>query len=568
MIMNNLFSQNPVKEVLEKLKGAASASIESDSLEFKEYTNERALHNAKDLAQEISALANKDGGRIIIGVRDSSNITGNNWSSQLVGFEHIDLITAKDRITGKLKPKIDIHMEQIAFEGKVFIVINVPHRKDTLVTTSSGKVYIRDGRSSRPMPPREIESAVKSLQTYDWSAEVLPDFIPLESIDLKTLQDALNTYRRLRSEKDLSPTISTLNFLEAIGVTKNGIITKGGLLFLGKEDIIRKALGEIEYRFSWKTRSGSLKINNIWTGCIWSALQRAKMHFKKCNRTWDIEYEGKYYKAQLLDEVAFHEAYLNALVHRDYSSDGMVSVNFTGSKLVITSPGSFYGGVTADNIALHEPRHRNKELARILMLFQLVDRAGMGVLRMGIRSLMYGRSFPRFRETIDSVEVTMDAEYLRAPIFVITVDNTDNFGIPELLILNSVFEVGFITVNKIQKQLSKVANDPWQATLDAVKRLGDYVELCGSRSGVYIRVNKDYKDFMKVGKTLKVSPASEKYVQLYCYLKKHETASNEDLTGLLNYSYSSQTSTFLKRTEYVKRTGHGPNAKWLLSDSA
>ena len=73
---------------------------------------------------------------------------------------------------------------------------------------------------------------------------------------------------------------------------------------------------------------------------------------------------------------------------------------------------------------------------------------------------------------------------------------------------------------------------------------------------------------MKVGKTLKVSPASEKYVQLYCYLKKHETASNEDLTGLPNYSYSSQTSTFLKRTEYVKRTGHGPNAKWLLSNSA
>ena len=439
----------------------------------------------------------------------------------------------------------------------------MPHRRDTLVTTSSGKVYIRDGRSSRPMSPQEIESAVKALQTYDWSAEELPSLKPLDSIATDALQEALTAFRELRSQKNIPDNISTLNFLEAIGITRNGILTKGGLLFLGKEKIIQNCLGEFEYRFSWKKRDGCLVINDVWSGCIWSSLQRSKAHFRKCNKTFDFEFEGKDYTAPLLDEMAFHEAYLNALVHRDYSIDGMVSVNFTGDKLVITSPGGFYGGVTAENIALHEPRHRNKALARILMLYQLVDRAGMGVLRMGIRSLMYGRSFPRFKETLDSVEVIMDAEYLRTGIFVITADKPEQFGIPELLILNSVYEIGYISIKKIQKQLAKVTTDPWQAILSVVGTL-DHVELCGNKGGLYIRVCKRWNNLFKVSKTLRVSPASDKYVKLYSYLKKHGKASNEDLTSLLGYNYSSQTSQFLRGASFVKRTGSGPNARWLL----
>ena len=486
----------------------------------------------------------------------------------MVGFEKIDLIKARERLAGKVKPNIDIHLEQIYYEKKPYLVIHVPHKNDTLVTTSSGKVYIRDGRSSRPMSPKEIEAAVRSLQTYDWSAEELSDLQPMECIELDILQDALDAFCQLRTKKNQPFKISTSHFLEAIGATRNGVITKGGLLFLGKEDIIRKILGEYEYRFSWKTRSGDLRINDVWSGCIWSAIKRAKSHFQTCNKILDFDFENKNYQFPLLDESAFHEAYLNALVHRDYSSDGMVSVNFTGDKLVITSPGTFYGGVTADNIAIHEPRHRNKSLAKTLMLYQLVDRAGMGVLRMGIRSLMYGRSFPQFRETLDSVEVAMDAEYLRTGIFVITVDNPGRFGIPELLILNSVYENEYISVSKILKQLEKLSSDPWTDILSAINQLKGYVELCGNKTGVFIRVCRDAINMFKVSKIFRASPASEKYVRLYTYFKKHGKASNEDLTGLLGYNYSSQTSAFLRRAEYVKRTGHGPNAKWYLCNGA
>lgn len=52
-------------EILRKLKSEPSERFESENIEFKNYTSEQALHNAKDLTEEISAIANSKGGFII-----------------------------------------------------------------------------------------------------------------------------------------------------------------------------------------------------------------------------------------------------------------------------------------------------------------------------------------------------------------------------------------------------------------------------------------------------------------------------------------------------------------------
>ena len=172
-----------------------------------------------------------------------------------------------------------------------------------------------------------------------------------------------------------------------------------------------------------------------------------------------------------MDPVSFHEAYLNALVHRDYSVDGMISVTFTDKELKIHSPGEFFGGVTSENIAIHEPRHRNKNLAQILMLHNLVDRAGMGVLRMGLGSLRYGRKFPEFREQSDSVEVRMEAQYIRPAVAVLAINNKDSWGIPELLIINSVYEIGVVSVQELELKLRRLDESPWQSIEKAVNNI-------------------------------------------------------------------------------------------------
>lgn len=434
-------------QILENLKTVPSESIESEIVEFKNYESERSLHNSKDLTDEISAIANQKGGRIIIGVIDSCEISNSDWEKQLNGFVSVDLDTTKERLLGKIKPKIGIYLEEVEFENKKYLIIHVPNITHSLVSTSSGKVHIREGKSSVPCEPYQIEQLVKNLQSYDWSSEDI-NLPILESLDSTAVMEAKMDFCA-RREIDFTK-ITDLNFIESIGGSKNGVLNRSGLLFLGKAEIIKEQLGLFEYRYSWKKQNGELKINDVWDGCIWNSIRRAKNHFKECNERMPLTYKGKDYILSTLDEQAFHEAFLNSIVHRDYSVDGMTTVNFKERQLIITNPGSFYGGVNSNNISYHEPRHRNKVLAKTLMNFQLVDRAGMGVLRIGLKSLLYGRDLPKWTETVDNVEIKMAAEYFRDGVFLLTQIFITDCGITDLYIINKTFEKGFINLSELE----------------------------------------------------------------------------------------------------------------------
>jgi predicted HTH transcriptional regulator len=297
--------QDSIKKIITACKVTPSEQLESEEVEFKEYRDIHALHNAKDLAEEVSALANFCGGIIIIGIKDSSNVTQQNWLSQLVGFEQGDTTEIEQRLKGKLKPSLEIYAEYLDFESKFYLIIHVPHRRDSLITTSSGKVCIRDGRSSRPMEPDEVRRAVNNLQNYDWSADVLNLDVD-NCLDSIALGGAYDDYC-IRKNFSTESRPDKYAFLEAIGATNNGSLTKAGLLFLGKSSFIKQWLGTYEYRFSWKTRSGSLLINEVWEDCIWRSIGFAKEHFNLCNVNQDIKFKDKRYSATILDSQAFHE---------------------------------------------------------------------------------------------------------------------------------------------------------------------------------------------------------------------------------------------------------------------
>lgn len=553
------YSTADVLTMLSRVRFEPSDKIESETIEFKEFSSESSLHGSKDLAEEICALANCQGGVLIVGVKDASNLQGKNWEEQLVGFQEIDTAETEKRINGKLQCLVNLRVENINFEDKNYVAVYVIHNMESLVTTTSGKVCIREGRDSRPMTPEEVERAVKSLQNYDWSADVLQR-VDLSALDETHVNEAFSMYKSLMKQ-ELDP--SKEDFLESVGVTHNGILTKGGLLFLGQRNLIRSQLGDYEFRFSWKEGT-DLKINDVWSGNIWSSINKAESLFKKCIIEIDIEFKGNKYKVPNLDPIAFHEAFLNAVVHRDYAVDGMITIEFTGTALSISSPGTFYGEITSENIAYHNPRHRNKALARILMTYRFVDRAGMGVLRMGIKSLMYGRNYPVFEETADSINVSMQAEYIKPAIFVLTHGKQQMF-LPDLILLNTLSDKAYVSLPECADMIKKVTEDTSKAIIDFSNRWDTYLEICGTKEGIFLRIMDNSVDFFDLHKTFKPPPNSDKFVKLFFMLKKHKWVSNENVSILLGYKQSQSTSRFLSDIEWIERSGKGIASKYKLS---
>lgn len=556
-------SEEDVLKIIAACRHVDSEILESEEIEFKEFSSLGALHNSKELAEEISAIANKKGGVVIVGIRDGSNVKNKEWESQLVGFDLGDILEIEQRIRGKLKPPLDITAQYVALDGKNFLAIHIPTRRDTLVSTSSGKTCIRDGRSSRPMQPEEIRLAVSGLVNYDWTAEIMEN-LDASYLQPSSVEDAYEDYC-LRKKYSDAHRPSMEAFLEAIGATTNGCLTKSGLLFLGKAREISKWLGIYEYRFTWRDRSGELFQNEVWDENLWETIERTKKLFDQCNKDVTVNYKEKVYTCKTFDSVAFHEGFMNALVHRDYSIEGMVVVDYNFERMVVTNPGVFYGGVTAQNINTHQPRHRNKALAKLLMNYQLVDRAGMGVKRMSFGSLSYGREFPVFREIHDTVEVTLSAKAIIPEIFVRVQGAPNKFNLTDLIIFNSLYRVGYMNVLEIMRRISGLEPNAWAAINISVEKHGE-VELCGTNKGVYVRFKPMWASFFKVRKALKISQTSAKHVKLFDYLHEFKEASNENITELLGHKSTTHTSAFLRGAAYVVRNGNGPSARWSLTE--
>lgn len=217
-------------ELFYNLKENPSELYESEILEFKRYKDSNSFYNSKDFCDEICALANTFGGKIIVGIVDSKEIKDGNFKNQLVGFEIVDLNITKERINGKIKPKLDLKIYYFNFENKNFLVVEVAKNKNSIVSTASGKIFIREGNSSMPAEPYQIQQLVSNLQSYDWSNQ---------DIDKPNSSELLNPDAVLSAKIDFCKRrglfledLDDNSFLESIGATKNGILNHSGLLFL------------------------------------------------------------------------------------------------------------------------------------------------------------------------------------------------------------------------------------------------------------------------------------------------------------------------------------------------
>ena len=97
-------------------------------------------------------------------------------------------------------------------------------------------------------------------------------------------------------------------------------------------------------------------------------------------------------------EVAYREAIVNAIAHRDYTMDGSsIQVRLFADRLEVQSPGGLGGHLTVDNIA-YEQYTRNPHIVRLLEGLGYVERRGLGVDQMIYAMTGAGLEAPVFED--------------------------------------------------------------------------------------------------------------------------------------------------------------------------
>jgi predicted HTH transcriptional regulator len=129
---------------------------EGQSVEF-----EKSIPSEDDIARELVAFANADGGKIIYGIDDKNkHLVGVETKSDL---EDLVKSIGKNRCVPPISPSLEI----IERAEKKIVIINVPEGDDKPFR-SDEICYIRDGNVSRPAKENEVMEL-----TNPWSGKGL-----------------------------------------------------------------------------------------------------------------------------------------------------------------------------------------------------------------------------------------------------------------------------------------------------------------------------------------------------------------------------------------------------------
>jgi ATP-dependent DNA helicase RecG len=361
----------------------------------------------RELVEAVVALANTEGGILLLGVEDDGAVSG-------LHKTHTDIFGIPPLVANKTIPSISVRAERREVDGHVCALIQVP-KSHQPVSTSEGLLQRRriklDGSPEAvPFYPHEFIQRQSSMGLIDPSA-ILLENISQEQLDPLQRQRIRNAIRKYNGDKSLQELAD--NELDgALGLCReaNGALrpTVAGLLLLGTENLIRQHLPAYEVAFQ-VLQGTDVKVNEFFHKPLIETFEEVELLFRA--RLEEEEIQIGLFRVPIpnYDRRAFREALVNALVHRDLGRLGTVHVRLNGDGLHISNPGGFIEGVRLDNLLVADPRSRNPLLADIIKRIGLAERTGRGIDRIFEGMLRYGRPAPDYSLS-DDVTVSVDMQ--------------------------------------------------------------------------------------------------------------------------------------------------------------
>lgn len=539
---------------------------ESLTLEFK--SDSKGLPD-RDLVASVVSLANTHGGELLLGIEDDGRVTGLHAS-------HKNVAVIPAMIANRTNPAISVRAEKHFVKGVEIACIHVPQSRQ-LVSTSDGLLLRRrlklDGTPEAvPFYPHEFVQRQSSLGLVDPSA-ILIETVAAEDLDSMQRLRIRKAIQKYGGERSLS-VLADEELDGALGLCREGKDSRhptiAGLLLLGKEEMLRQHIPAHEVAFQ-VLHGTEVKVNEFYRKPLLETFEEVELHLKARMEEEEIQVGLFRVPVPNYEMHAFREAFVNALVHRDFSRLGAVHVKIADDGLTISNPGGFIEGVTLENFLVADPRSRNPLLADIMKRIGLAERTGRGIDRIYQGMLRYGRPAPdyslssAFAVVVHFANAAADLEFLR--MIIEREEAPGAMPVDALIILSRLRDERRLTTADLALSVQKPEHRV-RATLEKLVENGFLEPHGNGRGRTYTLSVKIYRSTGKKAEYVRqagFAPFQQEQMVL-SYIGKHGSIKRADVMDLchINGPQAYRLLKRLKESGRLKQTGERKQVVYTL----
>ena len=403
------------------------ANGENSGVEFK-----RDDVRPEQLAKEIVALANLQGGRVLLGVEDDGSISG---------VLRDDLETwVIDTVFGRyIHPLILPFYEEVVLDGgKRVAVVSITQgtaKPYVLRSNNREEIYVRVGSTSR------LATREQQARLFESGGMLHAETLPVSGTSLGNLDTARLADYLVNIAGDIEAPATTEDWerrLQGLGLLVarddgRPVCTIAGLVLFGRSP--RRSLRQAGVR--WMSFAGDDKeyqaqdhtlvdgpMVALFEGRAGAGRQLVEPGLveRLVDRMRPFISEESAASSEMLRREriyrypldAVRETILNALVHRDWTRSLEVEVVNYSDRLEVVSPGTLQNSMTIEKMLAGQRSPRNPIIVEIMRDYGYVDMRGMGVRRKIVPlTREYTGKDAQFDLTDDHLRVVIPARSLK-----------------------------------------------------------------------------------------------------------------------------------------------------------
>lgn len=381
---------------------------EDEGCEWKEYKNLKNDFSGRerdDVISYVSALANMEGGHLVLGVVDKTlEIVGTNTYNYSIQQATLRLT---DLCANLSSEGLDIEEFITDDTHKIVWVIHIPKHQPKLPVYAHNKAWQRIEDSLVELTPERL-NAILEEQLFtpdDWSAGIV------ENATLKDLDDLAIAKARVMFKKVHSRIPegevdgwSVEELLSNSGVMIEGKLTRAAIILLGKPTAVYK-LRPAVVEVTWTLRDDKEDVVDYEHFTAPFILTVDEILGKIRNLTMRELTGGTLFPDTMkqYDNYSIREVLHNAIAHQDYTLQERINFVENPGYIYYENGGSFIPGTLQNALAIRGPqRHfRNECLCKAMVHFNMIDTVSRGIKK--IFDEQWRRHFPMPDYEIDAV---------------------------------------------------------------------------------------------------------------------------------------------------------------------